>query len=331
MYSSGSEILVLSQSEVASLFDLDAAYESQRNAFTAIGEGAPLPAEKVMLNYADTATVTFAYAARLAPFGPICKFGSVNPSNVDLGLPTVSSTILALDPHTGELAAVMDGTTITNRRTAAASVLVMNELAQPGELRATIIGYGVQAREHVRMIAARARPARLRVYGRSFEKCQSFVREMSAETGIDMQAMPDIQSSVGDANVVVLCTTSTTPLIASDWIAEGTLVLSLGSISATRCEVGQDFVRRVGRVIVDDKHSAHRQAGPVIAAIQSGLLHDKDLVEFGHVLVGQASGRANLKDVIYYNSTGIGLQDAAAVAAILTKAKARVIGQRISL
>ena len=66
-----------------------------------------------------------------------------NPS--DASLPTVLSTMLTYDTHTGHLQAVMDGTLITALRTGAASAIASRVLARPGSRALGLIGCGAQA------------------------------------------------------------------------------------------------------------------------------------------------------------------------------------------
>ncbi|AIY18617.1 ornithine cyclodeaminase family protein [Pimelobacter simplex] len=325
------EILVLSRSDVAELLDADTAYASQVRAFTAIGEGAPRPSSKIMLEFDGLDDLCFTYASRMLPFGAVCKFGSVNPANAEHGMPTVSATVLALDAETGRLAAIIEGTEITTRRTAAATMVAVEALAVAGPLQVAMIGTGVQAAAHVRALAARGRTGEVRLAGRSASRSAAVAAELVADTGLVVRSAPDVRTAVADAQVVVLGTTAHTPVVEADWIADGALVVSLGSISPTRCEVGQDLIARAARVVVDDRTSARVQAGPVVAALASGLLTDDDVVALGDVLVGAAPGRRFPSDLVFYNSTGIGLQDAAAAAAVIATARERGAGQHLNL
>lgn len=325
------EVLVLSRGDVAALLDTDIAYASQLRAFTAMGEGAAKPSSKIMLEYDGLDDLCFTYASRMLPFGAVCKFGSVNPANAGLGIPTVSATVLALDARTGRLAAIIEGTEITTRRTAAATTVAVEALAVAGPLRVAVIGTGVQAAAHVRALAARGRTTEVRLAGRSPARAAALAADLSTETGLAVQPAPDVRAAVADAQVVVLCTTAHAPVVQADWIADGALVVSLGSISPTRCEVGQDLVDRAARVVVDDPTSARVQAGPVVVALRSALLAEDDLVSLGGVLVRTSSGRRLPSDVVLYNSTGIGLQDAAAAAAVIATARERGAGQLLDL
>ena len=104
-------------------------------------------------------SVVFAYVSRLSrDTGAVAKFGSVNPGNAALGLPTVHAVITALDPVTGELVAVMDGTAVTTLRTAAAGAVAFDALSTADSAELALIGSGTQALAHARADRPRTGP-----------------------------------------------------------------------------------------------------------------------------------------------------------------------------
>src|SRR5687767_7838179 len=126
------DVLFLSGDQVTRLLSWDAAIASQRAAFVALGAtGVDLPG-KIMHPSRFDDSVMSAYLSRLsADTGAVAKIGSVNPGNAAAGLPTVHAVVTALDPVTGRLAAVMDGTALTTLRTAAGSAVAVDALAGP--------------------------------------------------------------------------------------------------------------------------------------------------------------------------------------------------------
>jgi hypothetical protein len=86
--------------------------------------------------------------------------------------------------------------------------------------------------------------------------------------------------------------------------------------------------REGGRLGVD---AALEHAGPVIQALAAGLLRETDLVGLGDVVTGRHSGRRAPDDVVFYNSVGLGVQDAAAAWAIVERAGRLGMGRRVSL
>ncbi|GHH35106.1 ornithine cyclodeaminase [Streptomyces umbrinus] len=321
------DVLHLSRDQVAALLDTDTAIRSQRAAFTALGEGtAELPG-KIMHPSGFDDSVVFAYLARLsADTGPVAKIGSVNPGNAAAGLPTIHAVINALDPVTGQLVAVMDGTAVTTLRTAAASAVAFDALATPDSTELGLIGSGTQALAHARSVA-RVRDLRaVRIWSPNPDRRARAARLLAAELGIPVKAVGSAEEAVAGLPMVAACTLSSTPVVRGEWLAPGCTVVSVGSFEPSRSEVDTDVVRRASAVVVDDPETAAEHAGPVVDALRAGTLTRQDLIPLGEVLTGRREGRTTGRDIVYYNSVGIGVQDAAAAWAVIDAARDQGVG-----
>lgn len=321
------DVLHLSRDQVAALLDTDTAIRSQRAAFTALGEGtAELPG-KIMHPSGFDDSVVFAYLARLsADTGPVAKIGSVNPGNAAAGLPTIHAVINALDPVTGQLVAVMDGTAVTTLRTAAASAVAFDALATPDSTELGLIGSGTQALAHARSVA-RVRDLRaVRIWSPNPDRRARAARLLAAELGIPVKAVGSAEEAVAGLPMVAACTLSSTPVVRGEWLAPGCTVVSVGSFEPSRSEVDTEVVRRAAAVVVDDPETAAEHAGPVVDALRAGTLTRQDLIPLGEVLTGRREGRTTGRDIVYYNSVGIGVQDAAAAWAVIDAAREQGVG-----
>ena len=78
--------------------------------------------------------------------GLAAKLVSLFPGNAGSRLPTHQAVVLVFDPESGEPLALLDGTSITTRRTAAGSALSAELLAREDAETLAILGTGVQAR-----------------------------------------------------------------------------------------------------------------------------------------------------------------------------------------
>ncbi|MFJ5966920.1 ornithine cyclodeaminase family protein [Streptomyces sp. NPDC093060] len=316
------DVLFLSAAEVTRLLGPDAAIASQRAAFTALGTGeADLPG-KIMQPSRFDDSVVFAYVSRLSKdTGAVAKFGSVNPGNAAAGLPTVHAVVTALDPDTGRLAAVLDGTAVTTLRTAAGSAVAVDALAVPGRTELALLGSGTQALAHARMIAWVREVTAVRLWSPTRSRRTAAADTLATGLGVPVRAVDNAEEAVTGAGVVAACTLSTTPVVRGAWLAPGCTVVSVGSFEPTRHEVDADVVRRAAAVVVDDAGTAAGHAGPVVDALRDGLLTPDTLIPLGEVLTGRRGARTAPQDIVYYNSTGLGIQDAAAAWAVIRAAK----------
>ncbi|MFI6520852.1 ornithine cyclodeaminase family protein [Spirillospora sp. NPDC050679] len=320
------QIPYLSRREVERLLTLDLAADSQRAAFEALGRGTAEQPFKLMHSSRFDDSTVFCTVARLsAGTGAIAKFGSVNPGNPAAGLPSVSALVTALDAGTGRPVAVLDGIAITTLRTAAASAVAVDALAAADAADLGVIGSGTQARAHVRALA-RVRPlTEVRLWSPTPANRERAARELADELGIGVRAVGDAEEAVTGMAIVAACSLSREPVVRGRWLKPGTTVVSVGSFEPDRAEVDAEVLRRAAAVVVDDPDTAAAHAGPVMRALRDGDLRRPDLIALGAVLTGRRAARTGPEDIVFYNSVGLGVQDAAATWALLD-ASARAEG-----
>ncbi|MBP2472642.1 ornithine cyclodeaminase [Crossiella equi] len=309
--------VVLSESEVSALLDLDEVITSQRQAFTALGEGTGLVAEKAVLECPD-GTSTLSYLGRVNPsHGVVNKVVSILPDNPARGLPAITATLVVLNPDTGEVDAVLAGGGLTAVRTAAATAVAVDALTDAGAGEVAMLGSGVQGRWHVRALS-RVRPLRrVRLWSPNAARRARAAEELSAELGLAVVPVDGPAAAVEGAEVVVAGTLSHTPVVPTAALAEGATVVSVGSFAPDRHEVDQDLVARA-RLVVDHIPTAVGHAGPIREAVTTGTRPRSDLVSLGQVLTG-TPGRRSPAELVFYNSVGLGIQDAAVAALVLAK------------
>ncbi len=189
----------------------------------------------------------------------IHKLITVAPRNASRGLPTIQGAMTVFDPATGRPLLVLDGPTVTAARTAAVSMSAWRHLAPAGASRVLLIGTGAQAAAHVRAIAALHPDAVVRVRGTSREREAAFC-VAHGEAFVDVG--PD--DGEDDADVVVTCTTSATPVWRAPARA-GRLVIAVGAYRRGTTEVAAATVR-ASALWVDDRAGARHEAGDLIAA-----------------------------------------------------------------
>ncbi|MBR8640427.1 ornithine cyclodeaminase family protein [Streptomyces tuirus] len=314
---------ILDDADVRAVFDLDTAIASQRAAFLALGRGEAWQPGKILGGHGDHPDTVFCYAARLdGRTGPVCKFGSVNPRNVERGLPTIHAVVTLLDPDTGAPVALMDGTALTTLRTAAASAVAVEALASKATDRLLVLGSGVQGRAHVRALCHGGRFERVSMWSPTPANLATAVAELRAE-GYEVEAVASPEAALASAAVVVCATLATDPLFPAHALRAGTTVVVVGSFEPHRHEIGPDVLAACRRVGVDHAPTARHTCGPLIAAGQVPV------VELGHVLTGAATGRDSEDDIVTYLSAGLGIQDASAAWSIHDRAERRGVGRTL--
>ncbi|MFB6221766.1 MAG: ornithine cyclodeaminase family protein [Halolamina sp.] len=250
------------------------------------------------------------------------KLASVHEANPDRGLPTVQAQIAVTDARTGEPAAMMAGTRVTNARTGCIGGLAAEHLASAdGPVRLGVIGAGTQARWQTRAIAAARGVADVRVYSPSTSR-EGCAADLRAE-GFDAKAVDSARAAVEDVSVVVTATTATAPVFPGDALSPGTLVVAVGAYTAEMRELDAATVERAAKLFADVPEEA--------ATTGDFPAHDADaLTPLSTVFEGEA-GRGSADEIIVVASVGSAVLDAAASAALYERALAENVGTDVSL
>ncbi len=254
------------------------------------------------------------------------KLVSVVPPNAARGLPTHVAAISLFDTTTGELAAVMDGRYITEVRTAAASAVSVRHLARPDARVLTILGSGVQARSHV----AALRLVRHFTEIRAWSPTPDHVRRFVEEAGSPVRAARSAEEAVRGADVVVVATNSVRPAIDDAWVGAGTHVIAIGACRPTHQEIDPALVARA-HLVVDSREAALEESGDIVLPMREGRFGaDHVRAELGEIAAGHKAGHRDAAEVTLFKSLGLAIEDLAAAALALRRARQAGLGVTVS-
>ncbi len=237
------------------------------------------------------------------------KVLGIAPRNADRGLPSIHAVYLLLDPVTLVPVLALDGTALTELRTAGQSALALGLLAPQGIHRLVVFGTGPQARAHIAALDALQPLESVTVVGRAPERAREFC---AALTGARASVRPGTATDAADADAVVCATSARTPLFDGRTLAARACVVAVGSHEPDARELDDAVFSRATRVVVEHRPTALREAGDVIIAIGNGALRAGDLVD----LVELAAIDEPTGGIAVFKSVGMGWQDLAVAAAI---------------
>ena len=227
------------------------------------------------------------------------KLVTFYPQNKDMH--THHAMILLFRPETGEPLAVMDGRLITEMRTAAASAVATKLLARSDTHVLTILGSGVQARSHLEAVRLVREFREVRVW--SPHNAESFAREFH------IHAATSAEAAVHGADVIVVATSATTPVLHGEWVAPGTHINAVGAARPNWRELDDKILQRA-TIYVDSREGALEESGDVIAA-------GKTVVEIGEVIAGKQPARSSADEITLFKSVGVAVEDIAAAHLVL--------------
>jgi len=252
------------------------------------------------------------------------KLVTVYHRNALRALPTHQAAIVLLDAETGTLQAVMDGRYITEARTAAASAVALRVLARTGARTLAIIGSGVQAGSHLRAFSLVWKFGEVRCWSPTEANLRRFV-----EAHPEVRAAESAEAAVRGADVVVLVSASTAPVVWSGWVAPGASVIAVGACRPNQREMDPRLVAR-GRVIVDSRAAALKESGDIVMAMAEGRFGPGHIAgELGEVLAGQVAGRTAEDEVAIFKPLGLAVEDVAAAQLAYSRACAAGRGMKL--
>jgi alanine dehydrogenase len=238
------------------------------------------------------------------------KIVTVFPDNARRSLPAVHGTYLLLDAATGVPAAMLDGTALTLRRTAAASALAASYLARTDSAVHLMVGTGALA-PHLVAAHAAVRPIRQAlVWGRDPKKAAALAARLEAD-GIAASPVADLAAAASMADIVTCATLAREPLIRGGWLKPGAHLDLVGGYTPEMREADDAAVTRA-RVFVDTEAALH-EAGDVVQPLHSGVLPRERIAGdlFG-LCREQHPGRGDDAEITLFKSVGTALEDLAA-------------------
>jgi len=220
------------------------------------------------------------------------------------GMHTHHAVILLFRPETGEPIVTMDGRLITEMRTAAVSAVATQHLARRGASVLAILGSGVQARSHLEALRLVRELRDVRVG--SPRNARAFAERHG------VRATASAEEAVRGADLVVVASTSMTPVLLGDWISPGAHINAVGAPRPTWRELDDDALAKA-RIYVETREAATRESGDVIAAGEVSA-------EIGEVVAGTQPGRKSEDEITLFKSVGVAVEDIATADLVYRKA-----------
>lgn len=265
------------------------------------------------------------------------KLVTVFEANHTKGLPSHLASIVLLDPDTGALKAVMDGRYITEARTAAVSAVSSRLLARPTSKSLALIGSGVQAKSHLDALSRVHAFRQIIVWSPNKLHRDRFVAEAKTAIGVRPGSDPG-QTGVGPgsdpavaartvtaitgvdhageavvgADIIVLATSSPSPVVDSGWVKPGAHVISVGACRPNQREMDPALTARA-RLFVDSRDAALVESGDVLMGIQEGRFGADHIAgELGQLVAGTVAGRTSDGEITIFKSLGMAVEDVTA-------------------
>jgi alanine dehydrogenase len=237
----------------------------------------------------------------------VLKWVTSFPGNPKRGLPTVAGVVLLSDATTGRLLAFLDAGAVTSLRTGAAAVLAAETLARADAGAAAVVGSGVNGRAVARTFVERGRPVLL--WDVRPEQAMALAEELGQAASIAGE-----RDEALVAEIVVTVTPGAEIVFEPGSLRPGQHVSLMGADGPGKAEIAVEELLRA-RVVCDEWDQASH-SGDLARAALDGRLGRDDVVELGHVLLGEEAGRRDDQEITVFDSTGLAVQDLAVAVAV---------------
>ncbi|TGR65738.1 ornithine cyclodeaminase family protein [bacterium M00.F.Ca.ET.194.01.1.1] len=246
------------------------------------------------------------FGAKLSPYIP------------GTGSALVTAWTLLMSMETGTPILLCDSKKLTTERTAATSIIAADALAPKDASVLTVVGCGPVGLAHLRYAEgirnwSDVRVASPDVFSRS--DVPSHTRD-----GVAITRIADANEAINGADVILLCTSSGTPVINAAGLSKSAVVTSISTNAANAHEVDpaalQDF-----DVYCDYRATTPASAGDMKLAAAAGTWSPEALFgDLPELMVGRAKAPSRERPA-FFRSIGLGLEDVAAAVALLSAAR----------
>lgn len=249
--------------------------------------------------------------------------------NYKQGLPSEMALLNLFDPRTGMPKALLDATAVTEMRTGALTALGARYLAPAAPRVLGHIGARGTAYWNVRLLDHLFDFEEIRVHSRRPESRDAFARRLGEDLGKTVVATADWRACLEGADVLVEASRLAAPaaMLKTEWVKPGALVVPYGTMSA----VELSLTDIMDKIVVDDWGQCREgELGALRPHVDAGKLTSRSLHgELCEIVAGSKPGREHDQETILFWHRGLSLSDIALGAALLRKAEAAGLGQRL--
>ncbi|GCF95313.1 ornithine cyclodeaminase [Enterococcus florum] len=324
-------MLLLSREDIKQVFTMKEAIEADKTAFKLFTAGkTDVPLRTQIVSEKQNGTFLFmpAYAPDLDTAS--LKIINIFPDNIDKGMPSAPAQVLLIDGETGVVTAVLEGATVTQFRTGAASGVAFDVLARRDAKQGALIGTGGQAATQLEAMLCARELEEVKVYDMNFERTKAFTKQMNQELsayGATITAAASSDEAIIDADMIITVTPATSPVFDGNKVKAGATVSCVGSYQPHMQEMDPVILQRAAKLYFDSEDAVLSEAGDILIPLGDGTITKDDFTgDIGEVLLGTLTGRENDDEIIVFKTVGIGAQDLVTAKQIYDKAVAKKIG-----
>ncbi len=327
-------MLILTARDVREALPMRQAIEAMKEAYAALSDGradVPLRARLPVPSHEALSLFMPAFVQGKGSDALAVKVVSLFPGNPARGLAYIQAAVLVLEADTGRALALLEGSSLTAIRTGAAGGAATDVLARPDSRVVAVFGAGAQGRTQLEAACTVRTMETAWIYDPDHERARALATSVTGLSPIpnDVRIASTPAEALSTADVVCTATTSPTPVYADADLKAGAHISAIGSYTPEMQETPPETVKRA-KVVVDSRSAALAETGDLIQPIRSGLFGEDHVhAELGEIILGRREGRKSNREITYFKSVGVAVQDAVAARLAVDNARKLRIGQEV--
>lgn len=216
--------------------------------------------------------------------------------------------VVVFDRNTAKLKGIAIGERLGAVRTGCIGGVAIDRLMpdEPIEKMA-LIGSGVQAQTQLEAILSIREVKKVSVFSRSLERRGNFATQMAKKLSANITPTSSAERAVRDADVVILATNASKPVIETEWIKPGAHVTTLGPKLVDRHELPLDIFERTRLIVSDSPQQIVEQGNKY-------MFHDLNL-PVQHL--GAQTQNSAIGDLTLFLSAGLAGTEVTALSAVI--------------
>ena len=241
------------------------------------------------------------------------KYVNGHPKNMKEGFQTVTAFGVLSSVSNGYPILLTEMTILTALRTAATSALVAKYLAPKGTTTMAMIGNGAQCEFQAMAFKAICGVDTVRLYDVDPEATKKAMKNLST-TGLTAVACSSGEEAIEGAGIITTCTADKlcATILTDNMVGTGVHINAIGGDCPGKTELHKDILTR------SDIFVEYPPQTRIEGEIQQ-LAEDHPVTELWQVMLGQAAGRTDARQITLFDSVGFAIEDFSALRFISDK------------
>ena len=237
-------------------------------------------------------------AAWIDGMGSAVKTATIFPGNPAQDKPTVNGAVNLYSDSDGTLEAIVDFHLVTKWKTAGDSLLAATRLARPDSEVILIVGAGSVGHSLYEAYSSAFPKARFLIWNRSAAGAERMASEFS-----NVSVAPDLETAVGQADILTSATMTQTPLIKGAWLRPGQHVDLIGAYRSDMREADDVALKRA-RIFVDSRATTLGHIGEIQIPLDQGVISEHDIVADYYDLKSGDFARRSAEEITLFKNGG---------------------------